>query len=382
MGIKSTIQQNLILLPGWRTKRKIVVFESDDWGSIRMPDAAVFEQLSKKNSALHDDPMSRFDSLESNDDLLAMFEVLGGVKDSNGKCAVLTANTIVANPDFDKIAAGNYDQYYYERFTKTLERYPHREQVADLIANGITAGLYKPQFHGREHVNVSQWMKALKNGHPELLEAFQYRVFGISLSDKNTKRRNLMSALDFDDYSEAEEKKEIVRDGMNIFEEIFGFRSASFIATTYIWDAAIEKTLQEGGVKYLQGIPYQYVPNPGGDWYKRTFHFTGQKNGNGQFYLVRNAFFEPSLTPGKDVVGQCLKRIELAFTWRKPAIIGTHRLNFIGSIDEKNRTGNLKLFRELLKTITAKWPDVEFMSTDRLGDLILQPDIPLSASSS
>ena len=29
--------RNLSNLPGWRTSRKIVVIESDDWGTIRMP---------------------------------------------------------------------------------------------------------------------------------------------------------------------------------------------------------------------------------------------------------------------------------------------------------------------------------------------------------
>lgn len=30
-------------LPGWKTNRKIVVFESDDWGSIRMPSRRIYE---------------------------------------------------------------------------------------------------------------------------------------------------------------------------------------------------------------------------------------------------------------------------------------------------------------------------------------------------
>jgi len=370
VSIKSSIQQNLVLLPGWRTKRKIVVFESDDWGTIRMPDAITLKALSNKNPALLDDPMCRVDSLECNNDLVALFDVLKSVKDSKGNNAVLTANTIVANPDFDKIAASGYNQYFYENFTDTLRRYPARDLVHQLITEGITAGLYRPQFHGREHVNIDQWLKALKNNHPELMEAFKYGVFGIPISDKNTKRKNLMSALDFEDFKEAEGKKQIIQDGLQIFNDIFGFSSRSFIATTYIWHPGIEQSLSEHGVKYLQGISYQYIPSPGADWYKRKFHYTGQKNKYGQTYLTRNAFFEPSMMPGKDVIGECLRRIELAFRWRKPAIIGSHRLNFIGSIDEKNRTGNLRLFCELLHRIQSAWPNVEFMSTDQLGDLI------------
>ena len=43
MSFKQTITHNLLNIPGWNTKRRIVVFESDDWGAIRMPSKAVFE---------------------------------------------------------------------------------------------------------------------------------------------------------------------------------------------------------------------------------------------------------------------------------------------------------------------------------------------------
>ena len=42
----------------------------------------------------------------------------------------------------------------------------------------------------------------------------------------------------------------------------------------------------------------------------------------------------------------------------------------MGSLDEKNRTQNLKLLKTLLHKIVKKWPDVEFMSSDELAGLI------------
>ena len=370
MSIKEKIQRNLLLIPGWRTLRKIIVFESDDWGSIRTPNADVLRVLAKANTALENDAMSRFDSLESNDDLIALFEVLNSVKDKNGKPAVITANTIVANPAFDTIGAGNYQQYFYEIFTETLKRYPGREHVKELIMQGIGAGVYKPQFHGREHLNVIQWLTSLQNGNKQLLEAFKYKTFGIPLSETVSMRKNMMSALDYEDKSEMEFQKGIIHEGIDIFEQLFGFRSKSFISTCYIWDSALEKELAQYGVIYMQGIPYQYIPNPDGEWYKRKFHYIGQKNKYNQTYLVRNAHFEPSVMEDSDIVAKCLKRIRLAFNWGKPAIVGSHRVNFIGSIVESNRTENLKLLKKLLECICFEWPDVEFMSTDQLGDII------------
>jgi hypothetical protein len=42
----------------------------------------------------------------------------------------------------------------------------------------------------------------------------------------------------------------------------------------------------------------------------------------------------------------------------------------MGSLDEKNRRDNLILFKDLLRRIIKQWPDVEFMTSDQLGDMI------------
>jgi len=375
MNLKSSLQHNLMLIPGWQTQRKIVVIESDDWGSIRMTDARTLEALSSKNPMLEIDLMSKLDSLESNDDLSALFDVLQSVKDSHGKPAKITANTIIANPDFDLIRATNFQEYSYEYFTETLNHYPGRDNVKDLITYGISSDMYQPQLHGREHIQVNHWLKALQGGNIHLKEAFNQRVIGVPISASVSKKNNFMAAFDFEDPTEMEQQKVIIREGTAIFAQLFGFRSKSFIASSYIWDSALEQELSQNGIQYLQGIPYQYIPKPDGIKYNRKFHYTGQQNKFNQIYLVRNAFFEPSLTKGINTIEICLKRIELAFRWKKPAIIGSHRVNFIGSINEENRTNNLKILRDLLKKIILKWPEVEFLSSDQVGEMISFKDM-------
>jgi hypothetical protein len=56
--------------------------------------------------------------LANETDLKALFEVLHSVNDKNGNPAIITANTIVANPGFDKISDSDYQEYHYEPFTK------------------------------------------------------------------------------------------------------------------------------------------------------------------------------------------------------------------------------------------------------------------------
>ena len=54
----------------------------------------------------------------------------------------------------------------------------------------------------------------------------------------------------------------------------------------------------------------------------------------------------------------------------RPAIISSHRVNYVGFLDERNRDKNLKLLKTLLDKILNKWPDVEFLSSDEMGLII------------
>ena len=75
-------------------------------------------------------------------------------------------------------------------------------------------------------------------------------------------------------------------------------------------------------------------------------------------------------SPAYDWVGSCLKEVETSFFWHKPAIISSHRVNYIGWINPANRDRGLALLDELLNRLIKLWPDVEFMTSVELGDLI------------
>src|SRR5664279_2883782 len=103
LSLKQQISRRLSNIPGWRTKRKIVVIESDDWGAIRMASKEVLDKLIKAGVPIADCRFNNNDSLASEDDLSSLFEVLQSVKDKNSNPAVFTAVSVVANPDFNKI---------------------------------------------------------------------------------------------------------------------------------------------------------------------------------------------------------------------------------------------------------------------------------------
>lgn len=360
-------------IPGQTLKQKYVVFESDDWGSIRMPHKRVLRELEKLGVNPKKDPYLSYDSLADNNDLEALYEALQSVKDKKGNNPIITANTIVGNPDFERIEKDSFQKYYWEVFTDTLKRYQSRSHTFDLWKQGINSKLFKPQFHGREHLNVDQWILDLRNEDKWLHEAFKRKMISIS-SLKSRMKYSYMEGLDY--YSDIERinKIKIINEGLTTFQDIFNFKSLTFIANCYIWDDTVEAILHKNEVQFIQGINYQCVPVLKKDnkhSYKYKRHYLGQKNFYDQKYLIRNVFFEPSLNPNFDWINNSLNRIKIAFMLNKPAIIGSHRVNFIGSIQEHNRMNNLQSLKVLLKEIIKNWPDVEFISSDQLGKKLL-----------
>ena len=65
------ILRNIINTFGYKTNRKIVVFESDDWGSIRMPSKLAYSNLLKKGIGVDKSLYDTLDSLEKKEDLEA-----------------------------------------------------------------------------------------------------------------------------------------------------------------------------------------------------------------------------------------------------------------------------------------------------------------------
>lgn len=369
--IKKTITRQLANLPGWHTNRKIVVFESDDWGSAVMPSTEVYKYLLKKGIRVDLDPYTRLDSLASERDLDSLFDVLSAFKDINGNSPAFTANTLVANPDFKKIRESNFEQYYYEPFTETLKRYPFHQRSFDLWKEGIDKKIFFPQFHGREHLNSKLWIDELKkNENKNLRLAFDKEVFILPKSAYPGDNRIFNSAFYPNNEAEKNEMLKSIFEGIEVFKNIFDFAPESFIATGYIWNRSIEKELFRNGIKFIQGLPIQREPLIETGKFNKRINYTGKQNQFKQIFLVRNAFFEPALDQTIDWLNDCLIRIDNNFKWKKPSIISTHRLNYIGGINESNRNLNVKLLRKLIESIICQWPDVEFLTTPELGNLI------------
>lgn len=363
--------RRILYYPGWQTSRKIVVIESDDWGSLSIPSKEAYEALYDAGIEVDGDPYCTYDGLAGSDDLRALFDVLTAFRDRQGRHPVITANTIVANPVFSKIRASKFKKYHYELFTETLKRNPRTASAFDMWEEGMGKNIFFPQFHGREHLQVSAWLTALQRGNKQVLEAFRQGTFIIPDSSHSDKRRqDFRAAFDIRSEQELVQAKESLTEGLRLFEQLFEYRSDSFIAPCYTWSRELESVLYKMDVTLLQGLAFQQEPVNENRSHRRRYHYLGKRNKWNQSYSVRNVFFEPVQNKNKNLVSLTLKRIGEVFRLHKPAIIGSHRLNYIGAMSKSSRDRTLNMLSTLLETMLMRWPDIEFLTSADLALII------------
>jgi hypothetical protein len=130
----------------------------------------------------------------------------------------------------------------------------------------------------------------------------------------------------------------------------------------------LNETLVNQGVLFNQGGQY-FISDESGA-FKKVDKFWGDQDKYGMTYWRRNCSFEPYKNQEQDQVASCLKEMKIAFRCGKPAVINSHRINFTSRIDSEHRNLSLEKLNKLLEAILKKWPDVEFYSSDELGNLM------------
>ncbi|MDT8402403.1 MAG: hypothetical protein RQ743_11965 [Bacteroidales bacterium] len=360
-NIRQDIIHNIKNIPGWHTRRKIVIIECDDWGGTRMPSKEVYELLTAKGLKVGQGWFNMYDTLESKKDLEPLFDVLTSVRDRNGNPSIMTPVTNVANPDFEKIRASGFSGYHYEPFTETLKRYYPDEDVFRLWEEGISSGIFVPELHGREHLTVQMWMEKLKEGNKDLLIAFDHGFTALEIEDIPPPAREFRAEFYFTSEDQKSFLVDSLKEAVSLFSNIFGQQPRVFVPGNGIFHPDFEHVIAGRGIKFLYVNRASAYPDNGGEL-KYRHMVTGQKGPHGLIYYTRNCAFEPSDINYKGI-DLTLKQIAAAFRWGKPANISTHRVNFIGGINPVNRENGLSELRKLLRAIVHKWPDVEFMSS-------------------
>ncbi|MCL8006660.1 hypothetical protein M8845_04385 [Gelidibacter japonicus] len=368
--MKQTISNYLKNIPGWQTNRKLVIFSVDDYGNVRLDSKAARDNLRKDKISLTSH-FDRLDTLETRDDLESLYTVLSSVQDKHGNPAIFTPYALTCNIDFEAMANNGYSEYVYELLPKTYEKLSLKDSTAytgtwELWKEGIDKGLMKPQFHGREHFNLNIFNDLLKKRSENLLKVLEQDSY-VSIPDHRNYKNGWTAAYSFDDKKETEGFLDNVRDGLKMFKEVYGFDSKVFTPPAQQFPLHLEPKLSALGLEYIDR-PRSLKRHLGNGRYQMEKHKLG--GGTTMLELVRNVVFEPSSAHISNWVDFSFRQIEAAFFWKKPANISSHRVNFCGHIDPENRKTGLTALKQLLDKIVKRWPEVEFISADQLGDII------------
>ncbi|MFO7903956.1 MAG: hypothetical protein R6U98_14935 [Pirellulaceae bacterium] len=370
--MKRQLLDNVKNIPGWHTMEKLVVFSVDDYGNVRLDSRAARDRMAASGVELQG-RFDHLDTLETQQDLEALLEALSSVTDSRGLHAVFTAYALCANPDFEAMARNNHG-YRYEPLSRTFERLAAAQPAAydgawSLWQEGIRAGLLKPQFHGREHLNVEVLERKLKAGDRAARINIENRSMAGLGDEPSLPGVGFTHGFGLWERSETARHRGIIADGLKLFEQVFGFPSKTFTPPAQKLHPELYPFVESQGVRAIDK-PLHCVRRLGRDRAVREFNALGRRRGQGHVSLVRNVVFEPSNDPALDSVGLALDQVAAAFRWRKPAIISSHRVNFCGHIEEDNRRFGLNALRRLLQGIVQRWPDVQFISADELVEHI------------
>jgi hypothetical protein len=370
--MKQTILNNLKNIWGWKTDRRIVVFSVDDYGNVRLDSRKAREKLDGAGLKV----LSRFDAydtLETRQDLEMLYEALSSVRDGNGRHAVFTPFAVPCNIDFERMAEEKYAGYRYELLPVTYEKLAARDPAAyagawQLWQEGIARGLMAPQFHGREHLNLKVFEEKLAAQDHEVMTCLENRSY-TSISGTGYPTIGYTSAFDFWEFEENKRFAEIIRDGLDAFETVFGYRAVHFTPPGGREHHVIHPYLKDSGIRYID-TPLVKHEHQGQGSFKKSINYTGRRNHLGMIYGVRNVVFEPTHDRGFDWVDFSLQQIAAAFRWRRPAVVSSHRVNYCGHISQGNRALGVDALKSFLQEIVARWPDVEFMSTVELMDMV------------
>lgn len=355
--LKRRLVENVKNIPGWRTNRKIVVFISDDWGDKRVRSDEDYQKLIEHGVPLDQSEMATYDTIASSEDLSRLFEVLTSVKDKNNRSAVLTPFTIMSNPNFEKIAGTDFQEYFYRDFTETMNREPDGSKIIDAWNEGIREKVFSPEYHGRDHLNVPMWLEALKSGNEIVHFAFNHHYAHIKTSDMKV---SPAVAFYFNSKESFRFLNDSLVDGIKLFRDIFERNPEVFNPPNGMFHTSFYRSLAEMNVYNIGTKHFREQPTSTGDIEKKYFKF-GQISKEGIIHFISNGAFEPTKATYKDTA-DVMRQIEAAFRWNKPALINTHRVNYVSGRSVIKRDKGLKELSELLKEIEKRWPAIEFMS--------------------
>ena len=345
----------------WRALRAVVV-ESDDWGlSGFAPAADVWQGLDRNALAPGNFPDVYWNStLEDSATIKALGRILNSVRGRDGRPAVFQPNYVMSALDYEEGPQGtNWRRY---DIPDLPPQYP-RPGLWGTVTDVVNGGLWYPEYHAAWHYDPERRRQAVAEG--GVAEEAARR--GIPLFTGSEAARELGS------WRSSVELERELEQGLYLFEEFFQRRPGSLIAPDYTWNGRMENIWEGSGLTVIQAKREQRNPDLGngrlGRLQKYVYRQVDRRWNPGRIYLERNCRLEPvqALDPSA-VIDDCITATFAAWSAGQPAIVETHRVNFVHLDPAVAETGQRAL-AEYLHAVGGATPGPVFLTDMELAQL-------------
>lgn len=340
------------LVAAWREPvlaRPVLIVESDDWGPGPPEDADVLQAIAAR---------------------------LGGVRDCDGHPAVMTLGVVGGVPDAAAIRASGCTRYARRSLAE-----PDFAPLVAAMREGCSGAVFALQRHGLEHYwpeSVLARLRGDDGGDPSATAALCHWLDDGGLRSEALPSplqsrwvdcaRLPSSPLDPDEIGRA------VREEVDLLQRVFGFAPEVAVPNTFVWDDGVEQAWAANGVRVVvtPGCRYEGRDAAGRLLPPSRRIRNGEPGWGGITYVVRDAYFEP-------LRGHRAEHVCAAFARKcaegRPLLLETHRENFIGV--PVARDAALAELERALRMALASRPDLRFMSTAELADVLRDTSAPL-----
>ncbi|HHH38763.1 MAG TPA: hypothetical protein ENK50_04200 [Sedimenticola sp.] len=302
--------------------------------------------------------------------LRGLLACLARHRDSSGRRAVLTADTVLAVPDIPAIRAARPTRYR-RRYLDDAFPAIHAEMRA-----GMAAGTLVPQLHGLEHLNGDAFAALYATGDPRVQPAFGDDGWWDWESLDSPLQGHYVDGSRLPTTPLPRERAEaIVNTACDRFERMFGQPSRTTVAPCYLWNDAIEDLWRQHGITAIQTAGYRCTGRDANGHYHQDPPLIrpGERSASGQIYLVRNVMYEP--VDGRNTPESALDEAMAAVRQALPVTLSTHRYNY--TRDEGAYRTSLEGLDRLLTQIEERIPGLRYLASPELAAAILAPEGPV-----
>jgi hypothetical protein len=339
---------------GYSFSRPLVLLQSDDWGRVGVRDCEGYEQLRASGIRLGEHPYD-FYTLETADDVIALRDMLKRHRDSTGRAACLVMNFVLANLDFQKMLANDWQRVHLLPLTEGLPGKWKRPGLFEAYRLGITEGVFYPALHGLTHFCRSAVEHALsKRGErAALLQALwkaetpfiHWRTPWVGYEYCNPEKPHA-------GFLSAEAQTELIRKAANVFKKFFSTPPLSACAPGYRANKDTSLAWSQCGVRVAQNGSGAPLPPYIGECEILNLH--------------RTIDFEPSQRELS--IEKYVQLAEQCFAQGIPGIVSVHAINFHSSLNDF-RGPTLQVLDGFLSALEAKYPNLLYVHDSDLYDI-------------